>query len=150
MRLSARERTAGLRIVNVPRILFSTGSFRSFGTHAGAIAVFDGGAAVLTTGIALDLPVPFACTITEVNMYSQQTGSLVIDVWKDTHGNFPPTVADSITAAAKPTITASNKSQDSDLTGWDTTINAGDILRFNIDSVSSIQRATLILEVERT
>ena len=32
------------------------------------------------------------------------SGSIVIDVWKDTYANFPPIVADTITASAKPTL----------------------------------------------
>jgi hypothetical protein len=71
-----------------------------------------------------------------------------VDVWKDTYTNFPPTDADTITASAPVTITASGtKSEDNTLTGWTTAIAADDILRFNVDSVTSIQRLTISLEV---
>lgn len=110
----------------------------------------DGGGATIVTGIKGDLLIPFACTITQVSLLADQTGSIVVDIWKDTYANYPPTVADSITASAKPTISSSNKSQDSTLTGWTTSIAAGDTLRFNVDSVTTIQRVTVSIRVTKT
>ena len=81
---------------------------------------------------------------------ADQTGSIVVDIWKDTYANFPPTDADSITASAPPTISTATKAQDATLTGWTTSIAAGDILRFNVDSVTSIQRVTLSLKVTKS
>jgi hypothetical protein len=109
--------------------------------------VIDGGGAAITTGIKGDLEIPFGCTIQAVTLLGDQTGSIVVDIWKDTYANFPPTDADSITASAPPTISSAVKGQDSTLTGWTKTIGAGDILRFNVDSVTDIQRATLSLKV---
>jgi hypothetical protein len=106
--------------------------------------------ASLTTGIKGDVVIPFNATITEWSLLADQTGSAVVDIWKDTYGNYPPTVGDSITGSAKPTITSSDKGQSSTLTGWTTTVNAGDILRFNIDSVSTIQRLSINLKISRT
>lgn len=107
----------------------------------------DGGGSVITTGIKFDIYVPYACTITAVTMLADQSGSAVVDIWKDTYANFPPTVADSITASAKPTISSATKSQDTTLTGWTTSVSAGDILRFNVDSASTITRLALTLTV---
>lgn len=104
----------------------------------------------LSTGIAGDLTVDFNCTIQQVTMLADQSGSVVVDIWKDTYGNYPPTVADTITASAKPTISTATKSQDSTLTGWTTSITAGDTLRFNIDSVSTVTRVVLALKVLKT
>ena len=97
-----------------------------------------------------DLTIPFNCTITEWTLLADAVGSTVIDIWKDTYANYPPTVADTITGSAKPTISASTKGQSSTLTGWTATINAGDILRFNVDSSSGVSRVTLSLKVKRT
>jgi hypothetical protein len=97
-----------------------------------------------------DLTIPFACTITEWTLLADVSGSIVVDIWKDTYANYPPTVADTITGSAKPTITAATKGQSSTLTGWTTTISAGDTLRFNVDSVTTIARITLSLKVKRT
>jgi len=113
--------------------------------------IIDGGGAVITTGIKGDLgPFDFAFTIEAVTLLADQSGSIVVDIWKDSYPNYPPTGADSITASAKPTISAATKSQDTTLVGWITSVSAGDILRFNVDSVSSIQRITLALKVRRT
>jgi hypothetical protein len=112
--------------------------------------LISGGGSVIQTGIQGDLTVPFSCTITEWTLLADQTGSIVVDIWKDTYANFPPTVADTITGSAKPTISASNKGQSSTLTGWTATISAGDTLRFNVDSALSITRVTLSLKVKRT
>lgn len=109
--------------------------------------VIDGGGSTITTGVKLDLPIPFDCVIMSQTMVSDQTGSIVVDIWSDKYGNYPPTVADSITASAKPTISSSNKTQDNTLAGWDTVLTAGDVLRINVDSVSTVQRVTLVLKV---
>lgn len=110
--------------------------------------IIDGGASVITTGLKGYLEVPFACTLQAVTLLADVSGSIVIDIWKDTYANYPPVVADTITAAAKPTITTALKSQDLTLTGWNTTVNAGDILAFNVDSVSAIKKVTVSLKAQ--
>jgi hypothetical protein len=112
--------------------------------------VIDGGGSTITTGVKGDLPVDFNCTIVQATLLGDQTGSIVIDIWKDTYANFPPTDADSITASATPTISSAVKAQDATLTGWNKTISAGDILRFNVDSVTSLTRVTVALKVLKT
>lgn len=107
----------------------------------------DGGGAVISTGIKGDIYCPFDGTITGVVMLADQTGSIVVNVWKDVYANYPPDVADKITASAPPTITTGVKSLDTTLTGWTTSIAAGDTIRFNVDSVTTIQRVTLQLLV---
>lgn len=109
--------------------------------------VIDGGGALITNGIKGDLSMPVAGTIQSVTMLADQVGSIVVDIWKDTYANYPPTGADSITASAKPTITTAVKSQDLTLTGWTTAIAAGDTLRFNVDSATAVTRLTLSLTV---
>ena len=103
----------------------------------------------LDTGILGDIQVDFACTITGVTLLADQTGSAVVDIWKDTYANYPPTDADSIAAAALPTISSTTKYNDTTLTGWTTSISAGDTLRFNLDSVTDISRLMIKLKVKR-
>ncbi len=128
-------------------VLSATGS----GSSTAAVGyTINGGGSVITTGVAGNgVYIPFACTITSVTMQANTTGSIVIDIWKDNYASFPPTVADSICASAKPTITSSNKSQDTTLTGWTTSVSAGDVLYFNVDSVSSISNVVLTLTVTK-
>ena len=121
----------------------------------GAIGlVIDGGGAVITTGVKGFLEVPFACTITAATLLSTDaavtSGSIVIDIWKDTYANYAPTVADTITASAKPTLSSAIKSRDTNLTGWTTAIAAGDVLGFKVDSVTTVTRVTLSLTVQAT
>jgi hypothetical protein len=99
---------------------------------------------VLTTGVKGDVRIPVDCTIVGWTLLSTDAaptvGSIVIDVWKDNYGSFPATVADSITGGNPPTLTAGIKATDTALTGWTTSITAGDVLRFNVSSVSSLTR----------
>lgn len=107
----------------------------------------DGGGLALTTGVKGYKSIPWSGTITGVRMLADQSGSCVVDIWKDTYANYPPVVGDSITAAAKPTISATTKSEDTTLTGWTTSVTAGDVLGFNVDSATTITRVTLELTI---
>lgn len=112
--------------------------------------VIDGGGAAIATGIKGFVEVPFNCQIDRVALLADQAGSIVVDIWKDAYANYPPSDADSITASAPPTISSSVKSEDATLTGWTKVISAGDILAFNVDSVSAIQLVTVSLKVTKT
>lgn len=116
---------------------------------AGITFIIDGGGSAITTGIKGDIEIPFDCTITRVTMLADQSGSIVVDLWVDSYANYPPTDADSVTASAVPTITTAVKSQDATLTGWTTAISAGDSIRYNVDSVTTIERCTISLLVTK-
>lgn len=109
--------------------------------------VIDGGGSEIADGEHGFIRISFACTITKVTLLADQSGSIVIDIWKDTFANRPPTNADSITASAPPTISTDTGSEDSTLSGWTTSIAAGDILSFNVDSCTTIERCTVSLTV---
>ncbi len=131
-------------------LLLNPGPGPSAGQAAALEFIIDGGGAAIGTGVKGDLEIPFACTITRASLLGDQSGSIVVDIWADTYANFPPTVADTITASAKPTISSATKSQDTTLTGWDTTLDAGSVLRFNVDSCTTTTRCTVSLIVTRT
>jgi len=107
----------------------------------------DGAGAVVTTGQKGYSTIPVTGTITKARLLADQVGSLVFDVWKDVFANYPPTVADTITASAKPTLSSDDASEDITLTGWTTAVTAGDVLGFNVDSATTITRITLELEI---
>lgn len=111
--------------------------------------VIDGGGAAITAGIKGDLEVSYPCTINQATLLGDQAGTLIVNIWKDTYANFPPTSTVKITSTTPPTITSSVRAQDAVLSGWTTGINSGDILRFNVDSCVTIQRATLSLKIIR-
>ena len=108
--------------------------------------VFDGGGSAPPAGTKVYVRVPTAGTITKATLLADVAGTATLDVWKDTYDNYPPTVADTITASAKPAISSALKYQDTTLSGWTTSLNAGDILACNIDSCSTATRLTLQLE----
>ncbi len=115
--------------------------------------IVDDGVTVITTGLKGFFRVPFACTITGWQILSTDAagpataGSIVVDLWKDTSANYPPTVADTITASAKPTLSAANFVSSTTLTGWTTSLAAGDVLAFNVDSAALVTRVLLQLTV---
>lgn len=115
----------------------------------------DGGGAAITTGVKGYLFVDVACTINQVTMLADQTGSITVDIWKCTYAQFDagsthPVVGDSITASDTPTITSAVKMQDSTLTGWNTAISAGSVLAFNIKTNANVQRVTIALKTTRS
>lgn len=110
--------------------------------------VIDGDGFAITTGVKGDIRVYKDCTITRVTLLATNSGSIKIDIWKDTYANFPPTDADTITAGAEPEISSGVKYEDSTLTGWTKALSEGDILRINVDSCTSITFCALIIEVE--
>lgn len=112
--------------------------------------VVDGGGAEITDGIKGDIMVDFAHTIVANHALADQSGSVVIDIWKSTYGAFPPVDAGSITSAAPVTISSALKSEDTTLTGWTVSGAAGSIYRFNVDSCTTIQRCTVALKIVRT
>jgi hypothetical protein len=105
----------------------------------------DGAGEVVTTGtIRLRRVMPFTLILTRNTLIANESGSIVVDVKKSTYTNFPTTA--SITASAKPTLSNVQKSQDSTLTGWTTTLSKGDVIEAVIDSVTSVTGFTLTLE----
>lgn len=113
--------------------------------------VFDNGASALTTGAKKAyVTVPYDCTITGWRIFCDPSGSIQFDIWKDTYANHPPTVADTITASAKPSVTTATKNESTTLTGWTTALTKGQVLEVNIDSVTSVTKARLELFVTPT
>lgn len=101
--------------------------------------IIDGGGAVITTGIVGDIVAKTDMTITGWTLLADQSGSVAVDVWKDTYANYPPLVGDSIVT---PSITTAVKNQ---TTGLSLTVTKGDIIRFNVNSATSVERVTLAL-----
>lgn len=110
--------------------------------------MIDGGGSTVTTGSKGFIEIPFACTINQVTTLADQSGSVVVDIKKSTYSGFPTTA--SICASAKPTLSSAQKAQDATLTGWTTSVAAGDVLEFNVDSATTVTRVTVSLKVTKT
>ena len=100
---------------------------------------------VVTTGIWHRIYFPLGITIHQWTLGADASGSIQFDLWVDSHDNFPPTVADTITASAKPLLSTAISGQSSALTGWKTVIQSGSWLFVNVDSCTTIKQATLCL-----
>lgn len=109
----------------------------------------DGGGSVIATGIMGYVTIPYNCTITGWDIFADQSGSCVIDVWKDTYANFAPNNADSIAGTEKPTLASQQKNRDTSLSSWTTSISAGDIIAFNVDSATTVTRVNVIIKVTK-
>lgn len=113
--------------------------------RAGAVGcVIDGGSASPSTGSKGFVQVPYDCTITGWTLLANASGSAQVTVKKSTYGGFPATA--SIVASAPPALSSAQKNTSTTLTGWTTAITLGDVLEFNLDSVTTIVR--LILELQ--
>ena len=111
----------------------------------------DGGGSAITTGVKAYVTIPYDCIIKAWRVIADVSGSIVIDVWKDTYANHPPTVADTIAGSEKPTLSSATKNEDTDLTTWSSVqITKGDILAFNVDSATTVTKVSLTIEVELT
>jgi hypothetical protein len=115
---------------------------RSFGV------VFDGGGSVLTAGLQADVVIPYAMTITGWTILGDIGGTASVDIWSAPYATYPPTIANTIIGATgtKPNLAGSIKGQNTTLTNWTTGVTAGNIIRFNLDSVTTQTRITLTVQ----
>jgi hypothetical protein len=157
--LGEHTNTITLAVSNSATRFFTMTPVRFQGATGGAplsIGItIDGGGSAITTGIKGYVHVPYACTINSVTMLADQTGTLVVDIYRCTYAQFDasathPVAGDKLTASAPPTITSTYKAQDSTLTGWTTSLAANDVLEFIVTgSPATITRATVQLKATR-
>lgn len=106
----------------------------------------DGGGPITASGIVGYKSFPVAGTITKWRILGDQAGDCVFDIVKDAFASYPPTT--SIVASAFPEVTVGNDSaEDSTLTGWTTSVSAGDVFGFDLISVGGFERLTLELTI---
>lgn len=101
----------------------------------------DGAGEVLTVGSKGTRYIEQNCTITGWHLYSDDIGDIVFDVKR---------AGVSLAGTEKPTLAADDVAEDMTLTTWTTTLLAGDIIEFVIDSVADITRATLTILITKT
>lgn len=130
----------------------AAGNHAHSGSTGNLNVIIGNGVDVITTGVKAFVRMPFAGTFTRWTLMADVSGAIKIDVWKDTYTNFPPDNSDSITNANEPEIVASGtKAEDTTITNWTgEDFVEGDILGFNVDSVTSIKRVTLELKYTRS
>ena len=148
------KQTSSGGAVTVAQLAFSdlSGSATSgqlpTGTTTRAITVnIDGDTATPSTGVRAHISIPFACTVTGWVLTADASGSAVIDVLRATYSNFPTTT--SIAGTDKPTLSSVQKNENlGPLSSWaSTAISAGDVLEFNLNSVTTCKILSLTLNV---
>lgn len=88
---------------------------------------------------------PYTGTITGWRIIADTSSTLTLDLWKNTS---VPTNANSITASAKPALTAASFATGSTLTGWTTAVTAGDILCLEVEANNNATNIKLLLEIQ--
>lgn len=111
--------------------------------------VIDGRGVPLTTGVKRSARIDYDFIIRSWALTADVAGSIAIDIWRSDFAGYPPILADSITGATSPALGGLIKAEDDTLIGWDTELDSGDYLRFNVDSVDGIiTSALLVLKLE--
>jgi hypothetical protein len=111
--------------------------------------VIDGGGSSPLAGAYGQLTIPFAFTITGVYLTSDVSGSCVLDIKTCANGSFPGSLT-SITASDKPTLSSSQFSADTTLTGWTTSVSSNSQLQFLVSSASTLTRINVTLVCTRS
>lgn len=118
-------------------------------TSGQIVAIWDGGGSTIDVTKTVDVVAPYAGTITDWEVLLDTATTVSVDVWKDVYANYPPTAADKISASAPPNTSAADHAASSTLTGWSTTITAGDIFRFKPSAVGTATKMTVIINYSR-
>jgi hypothetical protein len=130
------------------------------GVKGAILVVLGDGVTALQAGTMVDVVIPFSLRLTDWILLSTVSGSVSVDIYKDTYANFPPTAIDSITETSPPTITSGIKAQGTvpgpvtvggfpPAGGWNRDLVAGDILRFNVESAGGVYQVSLLLNYIR-
>jgi hypothetical protein len=108
--------------------------------------VVDNGSQVLTTGKKGHRIIPYKCEVTEWTTTSTDSGSIEWDIHWCTYANWPTTV--SVGGTALPQIDGAYKGQSNPL--WTkTTFDAGDIIEFEIDDVTTLTNCSVSLTIRK-
>lgn len=87
--------------------------------------------------------------ITSIKLMGDAAGSIVLDIWNSGDDTIP-TVADTITATSKPTLSSEQIVVQTVFVGWTVGLDVGDTLGFNVDSVSGLKQVTVSIRGVKT
>ena len=119
------------------------------GSSATIGTTIDGSGGTITVGQKGYVQVPYGCTINSWRIIANASGSIVIDIWKAASPTIP-TVANTITGSALPTLSSQQTNASSTLTGWTTSVAANDIIGFNVNSATTVTWVILQIFVTKT
>jgi hypothetical protein len=84
------------------------------------------------------MPLPYALTLTRWRLASDVATTATVKVWRQIGGE--------VTGSVLPTLTAETSATGTTLTGWNTTLEVGQVLYLEVVSNSAASHLTLILE----
>ena len=119
------------------------------------ISIGDGLSEIIANTVGYSAPIPYGgevvgWTMAEVSDPPIES-SIVVDVGKDTTGDYPPELpADSMAGTEKPTLTAQKTNKDLTLTTWSASFNAEDCFTFKVESNTGAKKIHIILKVLRS
>ena len=114
--------------------------------------VIDGGGIAITTGSKGFVQIPFSCTLIGWTLLADQSGSLIVDVKNQAVSTWPATSTStaSIAGSDLPTLATQKIARSFAMTGWTQAVAEASLLEFNVNSATTVTRATLQLHFVRT
>jgi len=114
----------------------------------------NNGSSVLTTGVKGHRTIPYACDIVDWRVTSTDSGAIEWGINYCTYANFPTMTANAIHTSEAPGIAATGSKDTSSgaiPARWTKyQFDAGDIIEFEIDSVTTLTNCILELTIRRT
>lgn len=108
--------------------------------------VLDNGSTDIEPGVKGSLGLDVSGRIESWTLISENEGSIVIDIRKDTFDTYPDNLT-SIVGSEYPRLSSQKKNRDESLSTWSTDVVAGDILDFTVVSCTGIQKCSLFLRL---
>lgn len=118
-----------------------------FSRQASLIFVIDGGGVAVVAGSQVEFEIPGNLQPQSWTITADAAGSAVVDILRATYANYP--TFSSVAGTEKPTLSTAQKNQDLSLTTWNTTWSAGDIIRANVDSATTVKRIMVTVRCKR-
>ena len=110
----------------------------------------DNGTSVITTGKKAHRIIPWDCEVIEWTISSADTGLIQWDVNWCTYTDWPSTASVGGSGLPGIAISPSAKNQDTSVNWAKTTFDAGNIIEFEVDSVTSLTNCILSVKIRRT
>jgi len=103
----------------------------------------------LASGAKGYVNIPYDCIITSYFLFGDVAGSILLDVQRVGYADFPPSIDDSICGSSRPKLESAQNASDEALMGWSTQLRQGDVLGFEILTVSGLKTVDISLLVTR-
>ena len=107
--------------------------------------IVDSGSADMNTGVKGSVTIDVTGTIEHAQILADQAGDISVEIKKSNFSSFP--TFNTITNSGYVSLSSARAIRDDALNNWDKTITAGDILQFEVVSVSNIRRFLISLKL---